>query len=392
MIAYDEPMSRITWVTAVLIVCAAACTGEEDTTPLNSDAGKDVTSDTTVLDSTTADVVTSSDGDVDGSTKSFCFVGTTVGIPDQAPFASIPELQPYRTAATSGSEPTGRENLLVYMDSELRTASGFTDKPMFRVDHTFANPIPTTWASQPASRDAARGMKSALNVKFGNQLVPLSNGDAAAIAKITTFVTSVKNGLPSGKTLWLTFEHEPEDSIANGDFTAAQWRKAVANAMKATIDARGGADIRPTFTLMSYTWVKASGRNPKDYDLTAELAAAGVPLTDVVFAPDGYSPTPATRHPADVFGPPFTDAKAWGFTRFGIFETACKSKDPADNAAAPAWVDDLAKLADQWKLELVLWFASGVGQNAAPEGWWTIYSVPMQKRLGNFAHFGGYAP
>lgn len=69
---------------------------------------------------------------------------------------------------------------------------------------------------------------------------------------------------PRGRAIWWAYFHEPEDQIAGGAFTAAQYRAAwqrIADLARSV----GNSDLHATLILMCYTLDPASGRSFADY-------------------------------------------------------------------------------------------------------------------------------
>lgn len=311
---------------------------------------------------------------------------------------------------------TDRENLMLYIQTECRTQSGFSDPVLFDLFHSYESNFPTSWLGfSAADNDNARGMHSMVNLKLKDStnvdLVPdFVANTPAAINKLIAVVNLIKANLGAGKIMWLFIEHEPEDDVETGRYTAAQWRAAVARAIQTIIANRGTADIRPGFVLMRYTWDPLSGRTPSNYNPAAELNALGVPLSSVYFGIDGYAQDPLTVSPATILDPPFTEVTtSWGFSRnkLVIAETGAKgwyintahttqtgadiAKANARLAALPGWIDQLAQRCEFWNVQAVAWFMSGVGGQSPPEGWW-LYDNAAKAKFGRFAHYGRYVP
>ena len=69
---------------------------------------------------------------------------------------------------------------------------------------------------------------------------------------------------PRGRGIWWSYYHEPEDPIARGHFTAAQYRDAWRH-IAALATSAANPDLHATLILMCYTLAPASGRRFSDY-------------------------------------------------------------------------------------------------------------------------------
>jgi hypothetical protein len=119
----------------------------------------------------------------------------------------------------------------------------------------FFGGAPGNWATDPK----LNGTKP-VNVSFKYQPSVVLSGSADAAIR-TFFQTA-----PTTRTVWWTYFHEPENDIADGDFTAADYRAAWQRIW--TISHETGvfkANVRATLVLMDYTVNPASGRNWLDY-------------------------------------------------------------------------------------------------------------------------------
>jgi hypothetical protein len=69
---------------------------------------------------------------------------------------------------------------------------------------------------------------------------------------------------PRDRTTWYSYMHEPEDNIARGEFTAADYRAAFAHVSELARQV-GNPQVKSTLILMCYTVNPASGRNWSNY-------------------------------------------------------------------------------------------------------------------------------
>ncbi len=69
---------------------------------------------------------------------------------------------------------------------------------------------------------------------------------------------------PTDRPIWWTYYHEPEDNIANGEFTAADYRAAWKHLVEIA-DANAPKNLKSALVLMDWSLFPNSGRNWKDY-------------------------------------------------------------------------------------------------------------------------------
>ncbi|HEX6681166.1 MAG TPA: hypothetical protein VF062_00110, partial [Candidatus Limnocylindrales bacterium] len=69
---------------------------------------------------------------------------------------------------------------------------------------------------------------------------------------------------PRDRDIYWIYFHEPENDIAGGAYTAAEYRAAFRH-LKALADTAGNPRLHPTLVLMQWTVEPASGRNWRDY-------------------------------------------------------------------------------------------------------------------------------
>lgn len=70
--------------------------------------------------------------------------------------------------------------------------------------------------------------------------------------------------VPTDRTVWWTYWHEPEDDIEKGRFSAAEYRAAWRH-LTALAEGARNPQLRPTLVLMCWTLTPESGRNWKSY-------------------------------------------------------------------------------------------------------------------------------
>lgn len=222
---------------------------------------------------------------------------------------------------------------------------------------TYDKGLPASWSVSVMAEDVGL-----CKVSFGS-IKPdwTATANGSNYDSIKKFVQSI----PDNRVVYLTFFHEPEDNIKQNGYSAALLQSAFAKFVDAVLDAKK-PNVHPCFVLMSYTFRSASGRNPDDFNLAAKLKPNQ--LDKVIAGVDGYSKTPETVSAKSLFDPCFTKIASWGFTRFGIFETATKADSIQGSRAR--WIKELGGWVNSRKdIDVVSWFHSGVGQNAGPTGW-----------------------
>lgn len=181
---------------------------------------------------------------------------------------------------------------------------------------------------------------------------------------IKRFVQSV----PDSHTVYLVFHHEPEDEALSGNanYSPELLQTAFARFVDVVLSS-GKPNVHPCFVLMSWTFNPKSGRNPEDFNLAAKLKPWQ--MERVVAGLDGYADVPAKGSAKDIFDANFKKMETWGFTRFGIFETATHPVDTKPDREE--WISGLGKwVKDRKNIELVSWFHSAVGQHAGEKGWY----------------------
>jgi hypothetical protein len=124
---------------------------------------------------------------------------------------------------------------------------------------------------------------------------------------------------PTGHPIYYSYYHEPEDNIADGQFTLADYKAAWARVV-ALADAARNPDLHSTLILMSWDLVKASGRDWKSY-----LPGGGIISTlgwDAYPAGSATNVNPQPIAPADFMGPCITASNSvglpYGFAEFGL--------------------------------------------------------------------------
>lgn len=134
--------------------------------------------------------------------------------------------------------------------------------------------------------------------------------------------------------IWWSYLHEPEDNIARGEFTAADYRAAWAHIYDLSVQAAPDAtNLHNTLILMCYTMNPASGRNWLNYY---------VPSAQAMIAFDCYNHAGkrnAYGNPANIFKPIVDWSAAnptipWGVSEVG----STKATTDPDGSLRAAWL------------------------------------------------------
>jgi len=174
--------------------------------------------------------------------------------------------------------------------------------------------------------------------------------------------------IPDNHEVYLVFHHEPEDDAERGrdGRNPELLKEAFARFVEVVVES-GKPNVHPCFVLMTWTFNPKSKRNPDDFNLAAKLKPEY--LSKVVAGLDGYASIPTFGSAQTIFETNFAKMASWGFSRFGIFETATHADDTKTGRAD--WITDLGKWVNSRKdIELVTWFHAGNGQHAGPKGWY----------------------
>jgi hypothetical protein len=285
--------------------------------------------------------------------------GASSGVPtsDNTPT----ELDPYRNKT--------KIELFDYLQSEYAGLAGLThstSSPLMKAWHNYDNSIPSSFSASACAAADARNVVAVLNVKADNQQLIDGVHDAT--------IASLVQSCPSVRNTYLIVNHEPENDADWSTATAAKWRSAVARFCERVLATRGTLPVVPGVALIN--WNLHPNNSTFDENLinpAAEMTALGVPLNEVIYTTDGYDTSPTSATGASNLLLSADVARGWGFTRFGLSETACKSystASPNDRAVTDDFIRNLADEALAQNLEYVMWFNSGVGNRAGPEGWW----------------------
>ena len=253
---------------------------------------------------------------------------------------------------------------LDYMQNEFAGLAGLTHTnvaPLMKGFHNFDTSIPADFDSSAMDGCPSRSLIAVHNM----QAPHASLIDGSLDATIDSYVASC----PTDRTTYAIINHEPEN---NSGFDAAAWRDGVAHFCQRVLQTRGTVPVVPGVCLINWSLHPNNGQfDENSVNPAAEMLALGVDLDQVIYTTDGYDTSPVNAGGAEnMFMPTSELARSWGFSRFGISETACKSYITSDRNKTAAWIRELADMAYAQEFEYVMWFNSGEGQRAGPEGWY----------------------
>lgn len=279
---------------------------------------------------------------------------------------AAPELDPYRNKT--------KEELFDFTQQEFGALIGVNNP--FKVFHGYSGGSPpSSWDQHETSMIDTRTsegqpLMGAMNMK-GN--------DAGLLAgNFDTELSSILTGMPSGRNIYWCWNHERDndtDFLNTG--VATTYRQAIAYFCKFIIDHRGAKRIIPGMVTTNWNVSSRNGANLRaQLDVSGELAALSVDPDEVFFGTDGYDTSPIALNGSENL---FENVIPWtrgtvGIQRFCVFEGSAKSYIPADRALCAAWLRDMADMAIRNRIEMYLWFSSGIGnrtnQEPIHEGWW----------------------
>jgi hypothetical protein len=142
---------------------------------------------------------------------------------------------------------------------------------------------------------------------------------------------------PTDQDIYWTYQHEPENDIDEGRFTAAQFRQAWQR-LSGLADEAGNPRLRATLILMGWSLNPSSGRDWRDY-------YPGRSFIDVlgwdIYNPGWNAETPAYRTPAEIYERVVQTSNAEGLP-FGIGETGSPLIAGDGGTRRATWLRDIA--------------------------------------------------
>lgn len=294
--------------------------------------------------------------------------GTSMAVPTTQNVS--PDLDPYRNKT--------KEALFDFMQVEYGGLIGVTNP--FKVFHGYSSGSPpSSWGGHEVSMIDSRTsegqpLMGAMNTKGSDSTLLAGNFDSN--------LQGIIDGAPSGRNIYWCWNHERDnDSDFLNAGVAQTYREAIAYFCKYIIDHRGAKRIIPGLVTTNWNVSSRNGANLRaQLDVSGELAALSVDPDEVFFGTDGYDTSPIALNGSENL---FENVIPWtrgtvGIQRFCVFEGSAKTYIAADRSLGAAWMRDMADMAIRNRIEMYLWFMSGIGNrtNQTPdnEGWW-IYGT-----------------
>jgi hypothetical protein len=269
--------------------------------------------------------------------------------PSPSPSPSTSSASPTPTATQTQPSDTGDDTLFgasVYQGSRTWTDALDDSNEAYggmEVVRVFYTGLPSSWPGR------AGDVGGSIVVSF--KALPseiLSGRDDALLSN--WFRTA-----PKDREIWWSYWHEPEDDIADGRFTAQQYRDAYRHIAELA-DAAGNRHLHNTLILMCWTLNPASGRTFTDYFPGKD--AVDTLGWDCYSVPN--STTPYAR-PADMYSRAISTSNNLGMD-FGIAETGSllAGTDP-DGAKRATWLRSIGSYLENNHASFACYFDSVIG-------------------------------
>jgi len=171
---------------------------------------------------------------------------------------------------------------------------------------------------------------------------------------------------PKGRPIYWSYFHEPEDDIARGAYTAADYRAAWQHLRALSLKA-SNPNLRSTLILMGWSLSAQSGRNWKDYyPGSSTIDVLGWDTYNLA-APKGKYNDAATVM-GDVVATSRAAGKPWGIAELGSLLVSGDS-----GAGRAAWLNQMASYAQAQGAAFVTYFDAPVG------GEYRLLDAPSQR-------------
>ncbi|HEY6749501.1 MAG TPA: DNRLRE domain-containing protein [Mycobacteriales bacterium] len=155
------------------------------------------------------------------------------------------------------------------------------------------------------------------------------------------------------QVIWSYF-HEPEDDIARGSFTAADYRAAWAH-LRGLANKAGNSQLKSSLVLMGWSLKSASGRNWKDYyPGSSVIDILGWDVYNLIYSKGQYSDT------ASIVAPVVAASRAEG-KPWGIAELGAKLVPGDDGTRRAAWLRSMGSYSKANGALYVTYFDAPVG-------------------------------
>lgn len=195
-----------------------------------------------------------------------------------------------------------------------------------------------------------------------------------AAGKYDAYLANWFKTAPRTQRIYWTFYHEPEDNIANGEFTAADYRAAWTRLRKLA-DAAGNSQLKATLILMDWSVDPLSGRNWRDY-------YAGKSVIQVL-GWDAYNTKAKTKGiyqaPSEIFSRPISVSRAEGLP-FAFPETGSHLVTGDSGSQRAAWVRSMANYLTEQGALYVAYF--DVDWSNGTSSFWSIGDFRLRDTSG----------
>lgn len=293
-----------------------------------------------------------------------------------------------------------QQAMLDIVQNEYAGLIGFTPtvaKPLVQAFRGYDPGWSNTFSDNIGSAAASRGMIAVCSVKTDWASMAAGSWNS----QIATFVHSC----PTNRPTYYVWDHEPDN---DSGFVGGQWKAGAAKFCQQVLLSRGTTyPVIPTLCVTNWALqTQNTGANFASCDPSSQMDALSPAVdwrNEVLYTTDPYIGSGATGsttlgasakllNTGGAGGLKYSVGliRSWGFARVGTLEGYFKSYGTADRNNYPAVVRELADLAITLKLEIMLFFMSGVGGNAykepANEGWWIYGTAPRTQVAKIFAN------
>jgi hypothetical protein len=216
-------------------------------------------------------------------------------------------------------------------------SSQFGHLPIVRV-YFQTTPPADAWTTGPVGL-----AQSAVVVSW--KALPSAILSGADDASLRSFFDSA----PAGHPIYYSYYHEPEDNIAEGQFTLAAYKAAWKHVV-AIADAAHNPELHSTLILMSYDLNPESHRDFRDYIPSGHvISTLG---WDAYPAGTVQDRDPQLTSPGDFMGPEIAASKSVGLP-YGFSEFALGTAD-----GRPGWLDEVARYLNSSNALFAIYFDS----------------------------------
>lgn len=159
---------------------------------------------------------------------------------------------------------------------------------------------------------------------------------------------------PRDRPIIWSYYHEPEDDIARGSFTAADYRSAWSH-LRQLANRAGNPQLKSSVILMAWSLKSASGRNWRDYyPGSSVIDILGWDTYNLIYNKGQYSTTDSIMAPLVAVSK--AEGKPWG-----IAELGAKLVPGDDGTRRAAWLRDMGSYSKANGAVFVTYFDAPVG-------------------------------